>query len=408
MRASPIPRALESTQQTFAGFYPPAFRSPALPTPVITARAIQEETVFPNEGACKRFSLLAAAFAERAALRWNDSPDMQHLNQKLGKYMPAKSPTVAVDGKPRLSGIMDSLNAVLAHRGPDLRLPKEFEEGRTREIIDKIACEEWFGGYKESREYRTLGVGSLASEMVGRMCSAAAGAGSNKYLDAKSPGGDVSPPKFWLAGAHDTTLAGLLTSLGAFGKNPWPPYSSHIAVELFHGPSQASEDNDKASDAPPPQFLPPPAPPTSWLTILPFLRAPQKPQPLVPNPAHPSTSPAHAPTSALPLAYRRVLRAHYVRIRYNDVPVTIPHCRSPGKHLDESRGGDASFCTLEAFREVVEGFAPRDWKRECRTNLDKAGLNDVGREEWAGWPVVGAAGAGMAGVGPFEKDEGVD
>lgn len=43
LRASPIPRALESAQQAFYGLYPPHFQSENLPTPVITARAIQEE-----------------------------------------------------------------------------------------------------------------------------------------------------------------------------------------------------------------------------------------------------------------------------------------------------------------------------------------------------------------------------
>jgi acid phosphatase len=36
------------------------------------------------------------------------------------------------------------------------------------------------------------------------------------------------------------------------------------------------------------------------------------------------------------------LNGYYVRLRYNDKPVTIPGCALPGNHLD----GDESFCTL--------------------------------------------------------------
>lgn len=39
--------------------------------------------------------------------------------------------------------------------------------------------------------------------------------------------------KLALSGCHDTTLAAVLASLGAFQGEPWPPYTSHIALELF-------------------------------------------------------------------------------------------------------------------------------------------------------------------------------
>ncbi len=42
-----------------------------------------------------------------------------------------------------------------------------------------------------------------------------------------------TPVKFGLSGCHDTTLAGVLTSLGAFDGDEWPAFTSHIAIELF-------------------------------------------------------------------------------------------------------------------------------------------------------------------------------
>ena len=44
----------------------------------------------------------------------------------------------------------------------------------------------------------------------------------------------------------------------------------------------------------------------------------------------------------------------------------VPNCRKEGNHLE----GDESFCTLKAFKEVVDGFVPVNWKRACGENLD--------------------------------------
>lgn len=105
IRATPIPRALESVQQTFYGMYPPTARIPGLQMPVIKTRSPNDETLFPNETACRRFAQLSQAFAQRTADRWNDSSDMAYLNNLISKWMPEDSKTVKVDSHPRLSGM---------------------------------------------------------------------------------------------------------------------------------------------------------------------------------------------------------------------------------------------------------------------------------------------------------------
>jgi len=67
LRATTIPRALESLQQAFWGMYPPSARTQDLQPPVIVARSVSEETLFPNESNCRRFRQLARLFADRAA-----------------------------------------------------------------------------------------------------------------------------------------------------------------------------------------------------------------------------------------------------------------------------------------------------------------------------------------------------
>lgn len=69
LRATPIPRALESLQEAFWGMYPASARTLDFPPPVIVARQVNEETLFPNEGNCKRFRQLSRLFADRAAAR---------------------------------------------------------------------------------------------------------------------------------------------------------------------------------------------------------------------------------------------------------------------------------------------------------------------------------------------------
>jgi acid phosphatase len=167
LRATPIPRALESVQQAFYGFYPPSARTSDFPPATIVTRTPADETLFPNDGNCRRLAHLGRAFAQRAAERHNGTEDMQYLSKLFSKWMPGEQ-KVAVDSHPRISGIMDTINATDAH-GPQTKLPKEFYDAKARSIIDKVAVEEWYAGYKESAEYRMLGIGGLMGDIMSRM-----------------------------------------------------------------------------------------------------------------------------------------------------------------------------------------------------------------------------------------------
>lgn len=69
LRATPMQRALDSVQQAFVGMYPLSARTASFPPPTIITRAPADETLFPNESNCKRFSQLSRAFAQRTADR---------------------------------------------------------------------------------------------------------------------------------------------------------------------------------------------------------------------------------------------------------------------------------------------------------------------------------------------------
>ncbi|KAL1978231.1 hypothetical protein VTN31DRAFT_1090 [Thermomyces dupontii] len=355
LRSSPIPRALESMQQAFLGMYPASARTADFTPPTIVVRSPADETVFPNDANCRRFRQLSRAFANRAAERWNNTEDMEYLNKLWSKWMP-ENKRVAVDSHPRLSGIMDTINATLAH-GPATKLPSEFYDKKAREIVEKIAVDEWYGGYKENSEYRRLGIGPLLGDVVDRMVSTAVENGWRSNVVSSKPGSSV-PIKFAMSGCHDTTLAAILASLGAYNEK-WPPFTSSVAIELF---SRADE----------PQSSPAPSNTTSNTStsgILSFLKGSKA------APEKSSGSTARVPLSELDESAKQKLRKHYVRIRYNDEPVRIPGCAAkPENHLP----GDESFCTLEAFKAIVDKFTPKQWKAECLQNLDEGlfGKND--------------------------------
>ena len=299
LRATPIPRALESMQQALLGLYPEDTRAADLPPPTIISRSPAHETLYPNDLHCRRLAHLSREFSRRAAARWDDTPEMAHVTSKIGKWMPADSPKVGVGSKPSLVGVMDSVNSTLAH-GPATRLPEEFYDEKLRKTLETVAVEEWFAGYLESAEYRRLGIGSLMGDVVQRMVSSA----------QPTPG--PAPVKLGLSGCHDTTLAATLASIGGpAALKRWPPFTSHIAFELF---SKEGEEKKKTEARP-------------------IGRTSTQSKEWGPD-------------------MEDALKGWYVRVRYNDEPVVVPGCRKPGNHLD----GDVSFCTLVSTPHAIPLF----------------------------------------------------
>lgn len=339
LRATPVPRALESLQQSFAGLYPRHTRTGDFPPPTVLVRAMADETLFPNDSTCRRFAALSQAFGQRTAQRWNASEEMAYLSKIYGKWMPeGNGGKVAVDAKPRLSGIMDTVNSTLAH-GPETRLPKEFYDPKARQILEKIGNEEWFSGYKESQEYRKLGIGALLGDITARMVGSVEHSPADGEYELMRTSGQIhTDVKFGMSGCHDTTLAGCLASLGAFNTDRWPPFTSHLAFELFRDAAKTSSSRvqDQAPADPAPSR-------TSWLgSIFSWGSASTtagKPPPGI----------GRKPTDELKGEEKTKLEGYYVRIRYNDEVITIPGCKPQGNHLE----GDETFCTLVCLISIL-------------------------------------------------------
>lgn len=354
LRSTHLPRALDSVQQAFVGMYPAKNRTCG-PLPIVS-RTADEDTLPPNEAFCKRYKELMIAFAKRTGERWDDSEDMKFLNTKLSKYMPEKGP-VKIASHPRLSGILDHLNSTLA-AGPEVFLPAEFYDPRVREIIDKIETEEWFSGYHESEEYRRVGIGGYVGDVVRQMVGFVEQTQGIAESSAVNP---KSPIKFAMSGAHDTTLAGMLAGLGCFDKK-WPPYTSHIAVELFKEDPSAVRGIRKGADSTSSLIkasLPSPA--ASLRSLIDKATTSSTLSTTPTRGADPNTTIARIPTPDLTPSQLSRLDGYYVRLRYNDRAVTIPGCRLPGKHFP----GQESFCTLAEFKKIADKFTPKDWLKEC-------------------------------------------
>ena len=347
LRATPMSRALESVQQAFCGMYPASHREPGLAPLTILTRAPADETLYPNVDFCRRFAQISMAFARRAAERWNESDDMTYLTKKIGKWMPEGSSRVLVDGKPGILGILDTINATLAH-GPATRLPAEFYDPKVMEIVDRIGMEEWYRGYWESREFRALGIGALMGDVVERMTESVERTGEDGPLGVggengaleKGRGGEQGI-KMALSGCHDTTLAGALSSLGAFEGEKWPPYSSHLAVELFRmkskplaepaiAPRKASKTDGEGKDGAGEKRR------NVWWSLFGHTK-----DPVTGGVPEPEGIGRKAVDELLP-EEKRKLDGYFVRIRYNDKVMKVPGCKQEGRHLE----GDDSFCTL--------------------------------------------------------------
>ena len=230
---------------------------------------------------------------------------------------------------------MDTINSTLAH-GPQTRLPPAFYDSKGREIIERIGVEEWFAGFQESNEYRTVGIGGLAGDIVARMVGT--------VEDDEHDGGDTGFPgsargcekkiiRFALSGCHDTTLAAMLASLGCLEGETWPPYTSHIAFELFKTAEAGKDAEDRHTVQE--SVSARTARRQDYGRLGAFLGSGRATKSSTASIARKSTNDLHN-------ADKEKLNGHYVRVRYNDRALVIPGCRLPGNHLDL----DESFCTL--------------------------------------------------------------
>ncbi|KAJ3517906.1 hypothetical protein NLJ89_g203 [Agrocybe chaxingu] len=196
-----MPRTTESLQQIVHGLYP---TEKCLPTalPPLFIRNGKDENLIGNTYACKRLEILQISFAKAAAEAYNKT--LEHLDKKVSKYIDGNP--IRVDGKPRASGVMDTIRAAIAH---GVKVPPEFEDKSVVDVIEQAVTE----------EVRRLAIGRLLSDMITKM-------------QHKTKHGDTDPLKVLVHSTHDTAVAGLCSTLDVFDEK-WPPFTASITFELF-------------------------------------------------------------------------------------------------------------------------------------------------------------------------------
>jgi len=139
-RSTNIPRTTESLQQVVHGLYPIEKCETGV-FPDIFVRNGRDENLLGNTYACKRLEILQLGFAQAAAGAYN--PTLEPLDGRISKYLDGKP--IRVDGKPRASGIMDTVRAAIAH---GIKVPPEFEDKTIVDVIERAVVNEWFAGCK--------------------------------------------------------------------------------------------------------------------------------------------------------------------------------------------------------------------------------------------------------------------
>ncbi|KAF9255270.1 phosphoglycerate mutase-like protein [Marasmius fiardii PR-910] len=297
-RTTDTPRTTDSLQQIINGLYPSS-KCNQKTMPSIHVRNRRDDSLIGNPSNCRRLEILLAGFAQAAASTFN--PTLEPLDKKLSKYMGGKP--VRVDGKPRASGILDTIRAATAH---GLKVPPEFEDKTIMDTIEHAVVAEWYSGalFFTTEEVRRLGIGRLLESL-------------SRKMQHKVDHGDKDPLKMLLHSTHDATLAAVCSTLDVFDDkkvSPWPAFTASVTFELFKKTSPAP-DRD-----------------TSILRTL-------------------LVSPFETTSKA----------KYFVRMRYQNKTLALPICADEGKHLP----GSPEFCTLEAFRNRVKELTPVDWDAEC-------------------------------------------
>ncbi|KAK0552889.1 hypothetical protein OC846_002727 [Tilletia horrida] len=317
-RSTNMSRTVETCQQAIAGLLPTQAREQGGDrsfVPRILVKNFLTETLLPNTLGCSRFRNLDRHYAEQAALKHN--PQLEALDATLASHNDGFP--IRVDGHPRLSGLFDTIRAADAHGYP---VPEAFVAPTVIELVNRAIVSEWFSGYydpdtKKATEFKRLAMGRLLTEL-------------QTQIDAKIAQPEQNKLKLGIYSTHDTTLAGILCTLDVFD-HQWPSFAASVNFELFR---RAKAESGKAG---------------GQSSVMRFFGL---------GDARNSSG----------------TEEHFIRVRYGDQTLRLPACAGPGKHLD----GHEEFCTVDAFREIVESLRHPDglsWEAECEAGTRKGKSN---------------------------------
>ncbi|WFD42613.1 acid phosphatase [Malassezia psittaci] len=228
LRSTNVPRTMQSLDEVITGLYPPTDRVDTL-TPVVYVRNAGQEDMTPGSRPCPRLDAMLAKFADQAASLYN--PALAQFDKHIAPHNNGQGPRV--DGRPRLSGLIDTARSAIAHGVP---APIPFLDEEIMDQMETAVIHEWFAGYQakdpiERTQYRRLAMGELLSSLYGRF--------------DQSIQNPQQPIRLSILCGHDSTLVGILQCLDCFN-GKWPDFGAAIGWELFE--DKKKESKDRSSD----------------------------------------------------------------------------------------------------------------------------------------------------------------
>lgn len=226
-RSTNIPRTKQSMDQVITGLLGSPEDIPDALVPLVYVRNTGQEDMLPNSRPCPRLAQLLRKFSDEAATLYN--PELAKFDDQIAPHNSGKG--ARIDGHPRLSGLIDTARAALAHGIP---IPRPFLDENVVRPMEKAVVHEWFAGYQskdpvERTQYRRLAMGEFLASLYDHMAQRVVGADERRL-------------SVFLA--HDATLVGILQCLECFN-DKWPDFSAAISCELFDDERASKTDTSE-------------------------------------------------------------------------------------------------------------------------------------------------------------------
>lgn len=158
-RSTYFPRTVDTLQQIIYGLWPNnKYLNGSVPR--VRMRHPSDENLMGNGSACARYKEIMARFERVAAERW--APELAKIDDKISRYI--NGSPVRIDGRPRASGLFDTIRSAKAH---GVKLPPEFDDAEVVDTIEKAVVSEWFDGCQQRRRDPSTSAGTITQRARG-------------------------------------------------------------------------------------------------------------------------------------------------------------------------------------------------------------------------------------------------